>query len=229
MHWRKRHRTRGCSKASAFCPCAHCRDRTHKTQQSPRGLPPTQRHSQPWLVQECVFGDDSQLPARRLLRTQTLVLGAGNSPCSRPGRERCDSEAGGRRDSGRAGARLSLLRALEQRADTPRPRAASPARRQPRAGERASVTGAGETSACLVLRLGGVRNSIVQFPPPSCLPAQTQTYSCWQKTAVSFGVGNGAVSRDFSLLTRLATCGVNHSPLPSQVVSPKLPEPDTPP
>lgn len=95
--WRKRHHTGG-GKASTFCPCAQCRGRTHKTQQSPQGLPPTQRHSQLWLVQECVFGDDFQLPARRLLRTQALELGAGKSPCCRPGR--CDSEAaGGRRDS----------------------------------------------------------------------------------------------------------------------------------
>lgn len=35
----------------------------------------------------------------------------------------------------------------------------------------------------------------------------------------SFGVGNGAVSTDFSLRARLATCWVKHSPLPSQVVS----------
>jgi len=36
--------------------------------------------------------------------------------------------------------------------------------------------------------------------PSSFLPVQTQTYSCWQKTAVSFRLGNGAVSADFSLL-----------------------------
>lgn len=94
-------------------------------------------------------------------------------------------------------------------------------------GERASVTDAGETSACLVLRLGGVRNSIVQFPPPSS-PCRHRPIHAGSKSQFQ--------SWKWSCLHRLQAAkhawpraGLNTATLPSQVVSPKLPEPDTPP
>lgn len=65
---------------------------TTKHIKAPQGLPLAHGHSQPSLVQQCVLGDNSQLPERRLLRTQTLALGAGKSPCLQP--DPCDSEAG---------------------------------------------------------------------------------------------------------------------------------------
>lgn len=37
MHLGERHHSRGCWTASTLCPCAHCGDGPHKTQQSPSG------------------------------------------------------------------------------------------------------------------------------------------------------------------------------------------------
>lgn len=56
-----------------------------KHSKAPWGLPPAQGHCQPWLVQKRALGDNFQLPARRLLHTPTLALGAGKSSCLQPG------------------------------------------------------------------------------------------------------------------------------------------------
>lgn len=103
MHLGKRHHTRGCRTPNTLCPCAVGMDPT-KHRKAPQGLSPTQGHSHPWLAQKCVLADNFQLPARRLLCTQTLALGAGKSPPSQPRPNPVIQRPGGWRDSLRADA-----------------------------------------------------------------------------------------------------------------------------